>query len=62
MSRPDRVTLLGRHTAPTERAPDYLSFAGRRAPHPSPVKLSRKFFRAETSVLEINIDERRSRP
>ena len=36
----------------------YLSFAGRRAPHPSPVKLSRKFFRAETSVLEINIDER----
>jgi len=42
------------------QVPDYLSFAGRRAPHPSPVKLSRKFFRAETSVLEINIDESRS--
>ena len=47
---------------PRARGPAHLLFIILRASraHPSPVKLSRKFFRAETSVLEINIDERRS--
>jgi len=54
----DGLARLSRDGAPAAAAAGYLSFAGHRAPHPSPVKLSRKFFRAETSVLEINIDER----
>ena len=62
-SRPDRVTPFRRKkigacagiVRPRRRLGTwqrYLSFARRRAPHPSPVKLSRKFFRAETSMLD----------